>query len=134
MRKPATSKAHFPPAVILGARENKEPCKARKARRSFRPNAGVSTSGLSVVRSSMCRCPGAAREPCSWGRASAVVCFGGCAFRCIVGGLVAADSSGGADEECVERCALVLAEAGEDLVLDRRERPLGVGERGAARV
>jgi hypothetical protein len=30
MRKPATSKAHFPPAVILGARENPEPCKARR--------------------------------------------------------------------------------------------------------
>jgi hypothetical protein len=39
MRKPATSKAHFPPAAILGARENPEPCKAQKARRSLSPSS-----------------------------------------------------------------------------------------------
>ena len=49
---------------------------------------------------------------------SAEFCFVSCAGGSLVGSFGAADRSGGANEERVQSCALVLVEAGEDLVLD----------------
>jgi hypothetical protein len=49
---------------------------------------------------------------------SAEICFVSCAGGGLVGSFGAADPSGGANEQRVQGCPLVLVEAGEDLVLD----------------